>query len=79
MTEEFDRWRIKCTERSSIPLGVLKDEATMLAMFAFVCTGNYDIINVHEGEIETTKHLVHETLGCLSCSSQAKRHTEEFA
>lgn len=59
-------------------MGALKDEATMLMMFAFIGTGNGDIINVHEGEIETTKHLVPEPLKCLSSILQAKRHAEEF-
>lgn len=40
----------------------LKNETGMLAMF------------VHEGEIGTAKHLVHEPLEHLSYISKAKRH-----
>lgn len=82
MTKEFDRWStngaFEGTASNVVLKEALKDQVEMLAMFVFVCTGNGDIINVPEGEAETTEYLVHKSLECLSCTSQAKGLSKEF-
>lgn len=62
-----------------ILLEPLKDKAEMLVMFVFVCTDNEDVINIHDGVIEITKHLVFKPLNCLGCFSLAKNYVSEFA
>lgn len=44
----------------------------MLLISVFTYTGNQDIIQIHDGENEITKHLILESLECLRCIFQTK-------
>lgn len=75
--KEFDSWSnkdaLRGIDRNAILLEALKDEAEMVSMFVFSCTSSEDIINIHEGETKTMKHL-----GCASCISHAFCPAKEF-
>lgn len=51
----------------------------MLLMLIFVLTGNKDVIDVHESETETTKHLALKPLEYLGWVSQSKKHVKKFS
>lgn len=61
---------LRRTDRNAMLLEALKDESEMFEMFVFVCAGQEDVISIHEGEMESMKQLIHESLEFLSFSSR---------